>query len=306
MQPLCYKPLNANISINPIYFILAARRQYVTIATDNNPNKQSTNVQRDDTFPTVKFPSPYEIYNINESTPLSNDVAKSLKRKYHRYVKLYHPDLCQNLNIIKNNDRTILTMDEKINRFKMASQAYEILIDPRKKHQYDITRANWNYGPSNSDIRFGDQSHNVYNNRNGYYSDRTYQYWNAGTWEESNRFYQGHGDKPVAMDHKSLVYWLIGFMICIAGSNLLTRLENTLIEKSEQAVTHEDIEKSLFNVYDNYGLDNDKLSRVRRFLWFRSWGLYRNGEEFDKEVKRNEDLITDMQNKPKKANDDKK
>lgn len=61
----------------------------------------------------------YEILNINK-----NDSIKIIRKKYYRYAKLYHPD--------KNKNK------ESIEKFKLISESYSILSNPRKRYLYDL------------------------------------------------------------------------------------------------------------------------------------------------------------------------
>lgn len=53
--------------------------------------------------------------------------------------------------------------------------------------------------------------------------------------------------------------------------------------------------------YLNYGLDTDKWSRLRRFLWFRTYGLYRDKSDLDREAKKNERIVQDLKTKELQA-----
>lgn len=242
-------------------------------------------------WPISQYPTPYEIFGINSQlgNHLSKRELRDLKKKYHKYVKLYHPDLSITRDILDATRKgQILSLDEKINRFKMISQAYDILTNINKKRVYDLNRSNWSHGgPSTMD-----NLNDLYQSRN-FNSDDASMYWHAGTWEEMNEFnkrQQDQNEKDFAQQ-KYVIYWAIGMLICIEGSVVLTKVENSLVGRVGYGITEDDVEKGLFRSYQNYGLDDDKLSRIKRFLWFRSWGLYTTSDELDREAKNNETLI---------------
>lgn len=242
----------------------------------------------DEQWPTTQYPTPYEIFGISalDRGNLSSRDKTRLKKTYHKYVKMYHPDLSISRDILDASRKNqLLTVEEKVARFKMISQAYGILTNANKKHLYDLNRSNWSHnGPS--------QNINDLYKSNNFTSDDTYQYWHAGTWEDMNRFNERGDSKEKEFErHKHIIFWAIGMLICIEGSMVLTKIENSLVDRSTYGVTENDIEHGLFRSYQNYGLDDDKLSRIKRFLWFRSWGLYSSKEELDREAKFNEDLI---------------
>lgn len=77
---------------------------------------------RDDQWPQLKEPSPYDIFGISKTGSESAKLdTKSLKKKYHRYVKLYHPDHSDNIMIFSTDTVTdsssksplLLTSSEK-------------------------------------------------------------------------------------------------------------------------------------------------------------------------------------------------
>lgn len=53
-----------------------------------------------------------------------------IKTKYKQLAKIYHPD--------KNND-SVEQKEEAEKKFKKVQKAYEILSDPKKRQQYDLT-----------------------------------------------------------------------------------------------------------------------------------------------------------------------
>lgn len=65
------------------------------------------------------FPNHYKILNVDK-----NDSINEIRKKYYKYAKLYHPD--------KNNEI------DSIEKFKLISESYSILSNPRKRYLYDL------------------------------------------------------------------------------------------------------------------------------------------------------------------------
>lgn len=260
----------------------------------NIPDDEHNQIHHDKKWPSKKHPTPYEIFGIpqqscSNTNPSTLD-GRMLKKRYHEYAKLYHPDISQNIRIIRSPieqhavDSRLLSFDEKLLRFKIITQAYEILSNNQKKNLYDCTKAGWSYGPVNSTIT---NSTSAYPNRHGYQSDSTYEYYNAGTWEEMNDLNSRDHEKE-KLNPWTIFLWVCGLVVCLQATALLTRIENSLTSKQ---FTHEETEFDLAQSYTNYGLDSDKFSRFRRFLWFRTYGLYRAKEDLDREAKINEGIV---------------
>lgn len=281
----------------------AATIGYATITHDNSfpipggngdgSGRSPKNQLVDEQWPLAQYPTPYEIFGIStlDRGNLSNRDKNRLKKTYHRYVKMYHPDLSVSRDILDASRKNkVLSVEEKVMRFKMISQAYNILTNANKKHLYDLNKSNWSHNGPSQNIN------DLYKAQN-FTSDETYQYWHAGTWEDMNKFNErGDSREKEFEKQKHVIFWAIGMLICIEGSMVLTKIENSLVDRSTYGVTENDIEHGLFRSYQNYGLDDDKLSRIKRFLWFRSWGLYSSKDELDREAKSNEDLLGTISN----------
>lgn len=265
------------------------RKSYATASQDDS------DPHYDFRWPKKANPTPYDLFDMGIKADGSEIDAKALKKKYHEYARLYHPDISQNIRIIRSPidqlkfEKNLLTLDEKLHRFKATTQAYEILSDPKKKKLYDFTQSGWSFGPSGSSSGMTGQHPGTH----GYRSDSTYAYWNAGTWED-------HHDMKAEkepIDVWTLFLWLCGLVICVQATALLTRIEDSL---TSNRFTHDETEHDLTQSYTNYGLDTDKISRLRRFLWFRAYGLYRTNADLDREAKKNEELVQSIMNKKEK------
>ncbi|QLG70296.1 hypothetical protein HG535_0A02340 [Zygotorulaspora mrakii] len=258
-------------------------------------HNEGGNVHHDTRWPNHENPTPYEVFGITQQEcSSSRNINKSiLKKRFHEYAKLYHPDISQNVRIIRSPIKqkqlggSLLSFDEKVLRFKIMTQAYEILSDTGRRNLYDLTKSNWAYGPQSSSTY---ASSHAYPSSHGYQTNSTYEYWNAGTWEEMNDLNKGTQERE-KLDPWTVFLWLCGLVVCLEATALLTRIENSL---TSQQYTHEETEFDLAQSYSNYGLDSDKFSRLRRFLWFRTYGLYRAKDDLDREAEKNEGLVQDL------------
>lgn len=114
------------------------RRSYATVPSDNS------DAHYDSKWPKKDNPTPYDLFDKADGSEVD---VRALKRKYHEFAKLYHPDISQNIRIIRSPinqikfESNLLTLDEKLQRFKITTQAYEILSDPRKKGRTTLVGA---------------------------------------------------------------------------------------------------------------------------------------------------------------------
>lgn len=262
-------------------------------ATHSEKSEDGPNIHQDIKWPKHEHPTPYDVFGIDGKQASPHVDPKALKKRYHEFAKLYHPDISQNIKIIRSPmqqsqaDKNLLSLDEKLHRFKVMTQAYEILSNSRKKKLYDVTKSGWSYGPAGTtNMVYAAQSPGSH----GYRSDYAYAYWNAGTWEDVNNM----NSEKQKVDVWTLFIWLCGLVICVQATALLSRIEDSLTRKQ---YTHEETEYDLAQCYNNYGLDTDKISRFKRFLWFRAYGLYRSNSDLDREAKKNEELVNNLRKK---------
>lgn len=298
-----HNSLRISTALSKIYFCFGpgdCNRPQRTYATLISHQRDDRDIHHDPKWPKHEYPTPYDIFAIQSDSPSQID-RKLLKKQYHEFAKLYHPDISQNIRIIRSPvqqqeiKHNLLTLDEKLFRFKVMTQAYEILSNSQKKNLYDCTKSGWSYGRSGTS---GAAYAGQYPNTHGYKSNASYSYWNAGTWEEMNDLNSKEKQK---LDPWTVFIWICGLVICVEATALLSRIENSL---TSQQYTHDETECDLAQSYTNYGLDTDKMSRFRRFLWFRTYGLYRTKDDLDREAKRNEELVQGLKKKEDANHDD--
>lgn len=241
-------------------------------------------VHFDSNWPVDNRPkSPYSLFKLDEKT--FNKAM--LKKRYHELALMYHPDHSHNKTILRKDNgleltsmtihENVLTNEDKLDRFKVVKEAYELLADPKRKNQYDKFGSGWVYGPTIMTSQIPRYETHV-------------QYYNAGTWED----YSDLNKDKEHISVLSLVIWLVGLVALVEVTSLLSRLEETVNKKT---FTQEETERDLSLAYLNYGLDDDKWSRLRRFLWFRTFGLYRSKGDLDREAERNENMIQGLMSK---------
>ena len=87
-------------------------------------------------WPKCSNPSPYEIFNLPRTAS-----QKEIKSRYFLLVKQYHPDHATHIQ-------------SSVERFRKVVEAYKILSNPSKRHEYDSQNPVHNHEPrSHSEFR---------------------------------------------------------------------------------------------------------------------------------------------------------
>ncbi|CCH58454.1 hypothetical protein TBLA_0A06620 [Henningerozyma blattae CBS 6284] len=160
----------------------------------------------------ISNPTPYDIFNL-EKKKQSIDLG-DLKKKYHEYIKMYHPD--QGFDILTNKDK-ILNEEEKKKRILMIIRSYKILKTPKLKRTYDISGIGW---INNEEDILKDQR----------MSDIPYEYWQAGTWEDIQKTKEFSEEKENEKKHLGTSIFA-GLIFCGISIKVLTVLKDLIIEK---------------------------------------------------------------------------
>ncbi|CAH02298.1 Jid1p [Kluyveromyces lactis] len=263
--------------------LLGSSERFIRCAHSVNDN----DIHFDSNWPKDNQPkSPYSLFELTES----NFTKALLKKRFHELARLYHPDHSSNRTILKRNNSTeltssnihdnVLSTSDKSDRFKIIKEAYELLKDPGRKHQYDMLGLGWVYGPKPIPTASGMPRY-----------ERHEKFYNAGTWEDYSNIRRNDKEEVGPL---SMLIWFFGIFAIVELTSLLSRLEESI---NKRDFAHDETEKHLTLAYINYGLDEDKWSRLRRFLWFRTYSLYRTKEDLDREAKKNENMIKDLKKK---------
>lgn len=216
-------------------------------------------------------PTPYQIFNIEQGAKYDK---KQLKKIYHSYVKLYHPDISTNVIICQGNK--ILTPQEKLQRFKNISVAYKQLLSGK-----------------------------IYSNPNNYYTQYDYPY-SYQTYNNHNNI-NIHEPDPVDINPWHIMYLIMGTIVIWGGSIYLTNLQNSLhlsnqYTTNSQRIDEQDIQMAHWQeLYDKYvGFSGAKMDRIRRFLWIRLWhqeGLDsndNNNNNIKQSLEKNQELVENL------------
>lgn len=238
-------------------------------------------------------PTPYDVLYIENTREFTN--RKFLRSRFHKLCKLYHPDIA-GVDLMKD-DNSLVTEEERLERFKMIKDAYTLLNTPSAKSKYDTYNLGWAYANNTNDSTSQSSSKSPYDlwKQRSADQDTHNMYWNAGNWEDYHNYHQRTGGpNHIAIHGKKLSHWDIIIYVLMLGAlgesfSLLTDIQTSFGRRVD---IHEQCEKDLIQSYLNYGLGDDYWARIRRFLWFRSFNLYSHSkEDLDREAIKNEKII---------------
>lgn len=260
------------------FISLYSPRSYAT-TTDNDPF-------HDKDWPSSRDPTPYQIFNMDPS----NFDAKQLRVKYFQYAKLYHPDISHKQSHVDSTGK-LLNEDLKNERFKIVTEAYHLLKDPRKRTLYDQFRTGWKT-KSPLDSFYPQRPQPVYSTYENYTNQA---YWSASNWEDYENLRKTKDPEEMRREKfKALI--IIGLIMVVGASiqgfHALNSMEKLMLEKQR---THDECDLNLDSAYLNYGLDPSRIGRMERFLWFRTFGLFVDHKYLlDQSCKENDSLLKEV------------
>ncbi|KAL6934969.1 hypothetical protein ACO0R3_000940 [Hanseniaspora guilliermondii] len=241
--------------------------------------------------------TPYQVLNVPDTENFDVDIAK---RNYYRLCKAYHPDTSAN-------------KDEANEKFLMVKEAYSILKDPVKKKGYDRYGEGWKYevpklralqkqrNEDSVSSMYGDEQAARDRNMD---EETFWEYMNAATFSERARFNnRSYGNQhkytsdnyeynPLTllpgerMSKLELALWISIVAYALYIFVFVETYNFFFVEDLEVFSKDHDIQalirSELFKAYNNYdSVYSDAWSRIRRFLFQRSYENYRHAVNDD-------------------------
>lgn len=183
-----------------------------------------------------------DLYSVLEAWPTSS--TEDIKKNYFRLAKMYHPDVA--------GDK-----DETRERFKQINEAYSVLSDPQKRHEYDESlRSNKNGAKDAAAIKENDQRSASLafrqakeSMRDGFYDKATLLLKSAIRYNPVNPTYQS---------------WY-GFCLAMTNSNL-HEARDACKKAIQMEFYNADYHANLGFVYFKAGLKNQAIKHFRDAL----------------------------------------
>lgn len=233
-----------------------------------------------------KQPTPHQIFNISAAeTEFANrlEFDKSLKLTYQKYVKLYHPDTQHAVS----DASSVLTAEQKRQRFDQIQHAYDILKNPKSRLAYNKSQ-NTSWADYNDNASSFEAYRMANAHRQQYNYDNDPRFWEAATWEDYYKM--RYGRPPPTMAEFEANKWRILWRV-LAVASVAVVLQLCLVWQRKDEFNRQ---TRLMNLragvdmdaaYSNYDFGQLRLERIRRFLMFRRLAL----EERDNEDARTEE-----------------
>ncbi len=209
-------------------------------------------------------PTPYEIFDLEQSAAYS-------KHKFYELVKIYHPDR----HLLEDNPCSRdLSHGERLERYRLVILAHEILSDPVKRRAYDHHGAGWaDYQRAtsrHSQGYYAEGSRKAYGRGKGYdnspFANATWEDWERwyarDTRETAKQSYAGNYISP------NMFASLILMMAVVSGVWQATRAGqfSGSLEERAQAFT-EETSRFLTTRAEKQKIDTlDSDGRIRWFL----------------------------------------
>ena len=275
------------------------RRSYIrsnlimvrTYATASEPidHHSKNNLQP---WPTSKKPTPYEIFQIDPKDENLSvlEFNKILKRIHSSYVKIYHPDISSNIEILDSKQQP-LTQQMKRDRFDQIMTAYELLKDPRRRTAYNRYKStSWDSYLTQKSTSW--DSYRMANaHRQKYKFENDEEFWRAGTWEDYYKM-KFKRKPPTKEEMDKNKYKILAGVLAVVGLTcgleVMLALNKTKEVQRQNTLLNLRSMQDLQRSQDNYGNDTTRFLRIRRFLLQRR-SAFVNADDANFEKLKNED-----------------
>mmetsp|Transcript_1069 Transcript_1069/g.1076 ORF Transcript_1069/g.1076 Transcript_1069/m.1076 type:complete len:299 (-) Transcript_1069:90-986(-) len=220
-------------------------------------------------WPNSKKPTPYEIFHIDSKDENLSvlEFNKILKRIHSSYVKIYHPDISSNIEILDSKQRP-LTQQMKRDRFDQIMTAYELLKDPRRRTAYNRYKGtSWDsYQPQSNSF----ESYRMANaHRKKYNFENDEEFWRAGTWEDYYKM-KFKRKPPTKEELDKNKYKILVGVLAVAtlacGLEIMLALNKTKEMNRQITLLNLKSMQDLQRSTDNYREGTTRFLRIRRFL----------------------------------------
>lgn len=267
----CSRPLLQNGS-KPRY--TPSSRGYATISASEPATPDDSPIS----WPTIQHPTPYEIFHIASGAKIDK---KAIKKTFHYYAKIYHPDAAS-----ASESTSPVSSELKEERFKKIVSAYDILKDDVKRRDFDLFNKGWEDSPRAASKNFYGRD---FTRSTRYKTDVSSE---DDSWAAFHSEYRDHMRQQDPEYHKSqwkahkrmvayiflgsLVVGAIQFSFLMKHANASSEVRSELSQK-----TFNEVSLALAN----YGFGFSKEDRINRFLAHReSSHMYDNTWEHSDEV----------------------
>lgn len=245
-------------------------------------------------WPNSNNPSPKELFSFETlNTP---DFDLRVKRIYQSYVKIYHPDVSKNVEIMDPVSNLPLTAELKRQRFDQVSNCYNILRDPLRRNAYwRFENSSTNYSQSTRSARPQTQLESSFQRyRKAAAGNRAYNFqndeafWKAATWEDYYRM-RHKKEPPTAEEIEKNKYKILACVVFIGF--LSTALQYIVAAKrtddfhTQQALMNLKQEDHLNGSRNNFDYgEGSQPDRLKRFLILRRFNFFDKGD-YEKHAK---------------------
>lgn len=206
-------------------------RGFANVRSDSCSSSHTGNPSWPELSSATTVPTPYQIFQLDKNATYS-------KHRFYELVKLYHPDRHHSEQSL--SDRSPISSDVRIERYRLVVAANDILSDPVKRSAYDRYGLGWGRHTEAPRSKYN-TSYRHHTKRSRYYTDESPM--KNATWEDWERWYQRHSrgkQEPIFFSNGTLLSMIVALAALVGAMQGRQMGESSFVPLAHvEAVTKE-------------------------------------------------------------------
>ena len=232
-------------------------RGFASVRSDSCSSSHTGNLSWPELSSATAIPTPYQIFQLDKNALYS-------KHRFYELVKLYHPD--RHYSEQSLSDRSPLSSDVRIERYRLVVAANDILSDPVKRSAYDRYGLGWGRHTEAPRSKYK-PSYRHHTKWSGHYTDESPM--KNATWEDWERWYQRHNrekQEPIYFSNGTFLSMIIALATIVGVLQGNQMGQSSIVSLAQVEALTEECNKNIQSRRIASREFDNKYERLQSFL----------------------------------------